>query len=183
MPRRPNPEPVAAKVGTRIRDLRQERGMSLAALADASGLSKGHMSSVERGLVLITVGTVVSAARALAVPPFVLLMFPEEEPLAAVIEHVRLSEGGDPDKAAAALRKIVFGQASGKTPKLLTSKTVAAKAGVKAPVKAPAAKPAATRAPAAKASAVKPAGRAAATKTPAATAALASVAPATKRKR
>jgi hypothetical protein len=117
-------------------------------------------------------------------------MFPEEEPLAAVIEHVRLSEGGDPDKAAAALRKIVFGQASGKTPKLLTSKTVAAKAGVsvKAPARAPAAKPVATRAPAAKASAVKPAGRpaatkAAATKAPAATAALASAAPATKRKR
>ena len=34
MPRRPTPEPVAAKVGARIRDLRQERGMSLAALAD-----------------------------------------------------------------------------------------------------------------------------------------------------
>jgi len=181
MPRRPNPEPVAAKVGTRIRDLRQERGMSLAALADASGLSKGHMSSVERGLVLITVGTVVSAARALAVPPFVLLMFPEEEPLAAVIEHVRLSEGGDPDKAAAALRRIVFGQAGGKTPKLLTSKAVVAKSAPKVATKTPAGKPAATRAPAAK-----PAGKPAAPRAAAKTAAAAPVvapAPATKRRR
>ncbi|UQA63449.1 helix-turn-helix domain-containing protein [Polyangium aurulentum] len=182
MPRRPNPEPVAAKVGTRIRDLRQERGMSLAALADASGLSKGHMSSVERGLVLITVGTVVSAARALGVPPFVLLMFPEEEPLAAVIEHVRLSEGGDPDKAAAALRKIVFGQAGGKTPKLLTSKAVVAKSTPKAATKAPAGKPAATtRTPAAR-PAGKPAAPRAAARTAAAAPAVAP-APATKRRR
>jgi transcriptional regulator with XRE-family HTH domain len=127
MPRRMNPDPVAAKVGTRIRDLRQERGMSLASLADESGLSKGHMSSVERGLVLITVGTVVSAARALGVPPFVLLMFPEEEPLAAVIEHARLAESGDPDKTAASLRRLVFGQAIPKGQKLLTSKPMATK--------------------------------------------------------
>jgi transcriptional regulator with XRE-family HTH domain len=109
MPRRSIPEPIAAKVGARIRELRQERGMSLAALAEAAGLSKGHMSSVERGLVLITVGTVVATARALGVPPFVLAMFPDEEPLSAVIEHVRSSEGGDTNKAAGKLRKLVFG--------------------------------------------------------------------------
>lgn len=136
MPRRPTPEPVAAKVGARIRDLRQERGMSLAALADESGLSKGHMSSVERGLVLITVGTVVSAAKALGVPPFVLLMFPEEEPLAAVVEHMRSSEGGDTDKAAAALRKLVFGP-NGRAPKTATPAKNATKA---APAKAAPAK-------------------------------------------
>jgi transcriptional regulator with XRE-family HTH domain len=109
MPRRSIPEPIAAKVGARIRELRQERGMSIAALAEAAGLSKGHMSSVERGLVLITVGTVVATARALDVPPFVLAMFPEEEPLSAVIEHVRSSEGGDTNKAAGKLRKLIFG--------------------------------------------------------------------------
>ncbi len=110
MPRRSIPEPIAAKVGARIRELRLERGMSLADLADAAGLSKGHMSSVERGLVLITVGTVVATARALGVPPFVLAMFPDEEPLSAVIEHVRSSEGGDTNKAAGKLRELVFGQ-------------------------------------------------------------------------
>jgi transcriptional regulator with XRE-family HTH domain len=110
MPRRSIPEPIAAKVGARIRELRLERGMSLAALADAAGLSKGHMSSVERGLVLINVATIVATAKALAVPPFVLAMFPDEEPLSAVIEHVRSSEGGDTIKAAGKLRKLVFGR-------------------------------------------------------------------------
>jgi transcriptional regulator with XRE-family HTH domain len=117
MPRRSIPEPIAAKVGARIRELRIERGMSLAALATAAGVSKGHMSSVERGLVLITVGTVVATARALGVPPFVLAMFPDDEPLSAVIEHVRSSEGGDTNKAAGKLRKLVFGQASTSTTK------------------------------------------------------------------
>jgi transcriptional regulator with XRE-family HTH domain len=145
MPRRPSPEPVAAKVGTRIRDLRQERGLSLAALADASGLSKGHMSSVERGLVLITVGTVVSAARALNVPPFVILMFPEEEPLAAIIEHARLSEAGDSEKAATTLRKLVQAQTGGKSTKLLTSKAVVAKAAAKPKASTPAPAPAPTK--------------------------------------
>lgn len=113
MPRRSIPEPIAAKVGARIRELRLERGMSLADLADAAGLSKGHMSSVERGLVLITVGTVVATARALGVPPFVLGMFPDEEPLSTVIEHIRSTEGGDTNKAAGKLRKLVFGQVAG----------------------------------------------------------------------
>jgi transcriptional regulator with XRE-family HTH domain len=109
MPRRSIPEPIAARVGARIRELRLERGMSLAALADAAGLSKGHMSSVERGLVLITVTTVDATAKALGVPPFVLTMFPEEEPLSAVIEYIRAAEGGDIDKAASKLRKLAFG--------------------------------------------------------------------------
>ncbi len=110
MPRRPIPDPIAAKVGARIRELRQERGMSLAVLADAAGLSRGHMSSVERGLVLITFSTVVAIARALGLPPFVVTMFPGDEPLSAVIEHLRSIEGGDTEKAAAILRTLVFGQ-------------------------------------------------------------------------
>lgn len=116
MPRRSIPEPIAMKLGARIRELRIERGMSLAALAAAAGLSKGHMSSVERGLVLITVGTVVATARALGVPPFVLAMFPDEEPLSAVIEHVRSAQGGDTNKAAGQLRKLVFGQVASSRP-------------------------------------------------------------------
>jgi transcriptional regulator with XRE-family HTH domain len=110
MPRRLNPDPIAAKVGARIRELRKERGMSLVELADAAGLSRGHMSSVERGLVLINVATVVATARALAVPPFVLAMFPNEDPLSAVIEQVRSIEGGDTRKAADQLRRMVFGE-------------------------------------------------------------------------
>lgn len=110
MPRRAIPDPIAAKLGARFRALRKERGMSLVALADAAGLSKGHMSSVERGLVLINVSTVVATARALGVPTFVLTMFPNEDPLSAVIEHVRSMEGGNTAKAADNLRRMVFGE-------------------------------------------------------------------------
>lgn len=110
MPRRPIPDPMAAKVGARIRELRMERGLSIATLAASAGLSKGHMSSVERGLVLINVGTIVATARALGVPPFVLAMFPNQDPLSAVIEQVCSIEGGDTRKAAGKLRRVAFGE-------------------------------------------------------------------------
>ena len=110
MPRRLIPDPIAAKVGARIRELRKERGMSLVELADAAGLSRGHLSSVERGLVLITVGTVVATARALGIPPFVLAMFPDDDPFSAVIELVRSNEGGDTLKTAGQLRRMAFGE-------------------------------------------------------------------------
>jgi len=110
MPRRPIPDPMAAKVGARIRELRMERGLSIATLAASAGLSKGHLSSVERGLVLINVGTIVATARALGVPPFVLATFPNEDPLSAVIEQVCSIEGGDTRKAARKLRRIAFGE-------------------------------------------------------------------------
>lgn len=110
MPRRPIPDPMSAKVGARIRELRMERGLSIATLAASAGLSKGHISSVERGLVLINVNTLVTTARALGVPPFALAMFPNEDPLSAVIEQVRFLEGGDTRKAAGKLRRIAFGE-------------------------------------------------------------------------
>jgi len=84
--------------------------MSIAALAAATSLSKGHLSSVERGLVLITVNTVVAAAKGFDVPFFYLVMFTDQDRFSAVLEHVRLAEGGDPAKVAAKLRKLVFGQ-------------------------------------------------------------------------
>ncbi|MRG92844.1 helix-turn-helix domain-containing protein [Polyangium spumosum] len=63
MPRRTVPDPFASQVGGRIRELRLERGMSLAELADASELSKGHLSSVEHGLAAITIQTISRLAR------------------------------------------------------------------------------------------------------------------------
>lgn len=108
MPRRSIPEPIAAEVGARIHELRLERGMSIAALANAAGLSRGHLSSIERGLVLISVPTLVAIATALAIPPFVLVLSPDE-PLSVVIEHLRSSEGGNTIKAAHRLRELVFG--------------------------------------------------------------------------
>src|SRR5688500_14816222 len=89
MPRRTEPSPFTAKVGARIHALRVERGMTLAEVADAGHLSRGHLSSVERGLAAITVETVERVAYALGVPPHCLLTFAEEHELANIAELAR----------------------------------------------------------------------------------------------
>ena len=89
MPRRSTPEPFALQVGARIRELRQERGMSLGALADASALSKGHLSSVEHGLAAITIHTISRLAEGFEVPPMYLLTFAKEDERAATAELIR----------------------------------------------------------------------------------------------
>lgn len=97
-------EPFAARLGARMRDLRLERGISLALLKQAGGLTPSQMSSAERGRVLVTVGTVAAVANALGVPPFLLLAFPEEDALAAVVEEIRQAYGGDLRAAAEVIR-------------------------------------------------------------------------------
>lgn len=75
MPRRTEPAENALKVGARVHELRLARNMSLADLANAAALSKGHLSSVEHGLAAITVETVASIARGLGVPAMYLFAF------------------------------------------------------------------------------------------------------------
>jgi transcriptional regulator with XRE-family HTH domain len=89
MPRRTVPDPFATQVGARIRELRHERGMSLADLADASELSKGHLSSVEHGLAAITIQTIERLARGFDVPPLYLLTFASEDERAHTAELLR----------------------------------------------------------------------------------------------
>jgi len=89
MPRRTEPEPFASKVGARIRELRLEKGMSLAELADASELSKGHLSSVEHGLAAITIQTISRLSKGLSVAPLYLLTFAGDDERAHTAELVR----------------------------------------------------------------------------------------------
>ena len=89
MPRRSTPDTFALQVGTRIRELRAERGMSLGALADASALSKGHLSSVEHGLAAITIHTINRLAEGFEVPPMYLLTFAKEDERAHAAELIR----------------------------------------------------------------------------------------------
>ncbi|HRI71742.1 MAG TPA: helix-turn-helix transcriptional regulator [Polyangium sp.] len=67
MPTRRIADPFAKKIGARIRDLRLDRGKSLAALAEASDVSTGHLSTIERGYVLMNVGTLGRIAKGLGV--------------------------------------------------------------------------------------------------------------------
>ncbi|MDI1444322.1 helix-turn-helix domain-containing protein [Polyangium sp. 6x1] len=89
MPRRTTPDPISAKIGARIRLLRAERLMSLVELANVSGLNKGHLSSIEQGLVRVNFGTLVQIATGLGVQPMILVTFPDEHPMAQLLERWR----------------------------------------------------------------------------------------------
>jgi transcriptional regulator with XRE-family HTH domain len=63
MPRRTEPDPLAAAIGRRIRAFREARGLRLEQVAFESGLtSKGHLSDLEHGRVNPTVATLRSVA-------------------------------------------------------------------------------------------------------------------------
>ncbi len=61
-------EAVSVDVGSRLRKLREERGLSLRALARASGLSANALSMIERGLSSPSVSTLYKLSTALRVP-------------------------------------------------------------------------------------------------------------------
>jgi transcriptional regulator with XRE-family HTH domain len=61
-------DPKSINVGTRLRELRLERGMSMRALARASGLSTNALSMIERGRTSPSVSTLYKIAGALGVP-------------------------------------------------------------------------------------------------------------------
>ncbi len=96
MPRRTSPDPLAAAVGNRIRTLREEAGLTLEKLAYESDLgSKGHLSSLERGLVVPTVTTLQTLALGLGVRLFDLVTFPDEGDRAALVAVTRFLSPGD----------------------------------------------------------------------------------------
>lgn len=67
MPTRRIADPFAQKIGARIRDLRLEQGKTLDAMELACGVSKGHLSSIERGYVMMNVDTLWKIAKGLGV--------------------------------------------------------------------------------------------------------------------
>ena len=107
MPSRPCPDPFAAQIGARIRQLRQEKNISLPELSRLSGISRGHLSDIERGRVVMTIGTLGSLAGALHLPPFVVCLVPKDDPEVAVIDHALAEMGGDPQKTAEEIRTLM----------------------------------------------------------------------------
>lgn len=89
MPRRTSADPYALKIGERLRALRLEKNMSLADLANASELSKGHLSSVEHGLAAITIQTISKLAKGLGLSPLYILADPAKSDLDDVAELLR----------------------------------------------------------------------------------------------
>jgi transcriptional regulator with XRE-family HTH domain len=64
---RERPDPLAARIGQRIRQLRGETEFAFDAFVEETGLGRGYVSELERGLVVPGVGTLSRVARALNV--------------------------------------------------------------------------------------------------------------------
>lgn len=77
-------------VGVRIRALRQQRGLTVRALASSTGLSIGLISQVERGLVDPSLETLRRVGRVLEVPIFDLFGDARDAPAAVVRKDTRM---------------------------------------------------------------------------------------------
>ena len=95
MPRREKADPLAAKIGARIRALREAQGLTQEKLAYEGGLkSKGHLSGIEKGLVLPTLQTLAVLAERLEVDLLDLLTFPEESARQKLVDLTRTMASG-----------------------------------------------------------------------------------------
>jgi transcriptional regulator with XRE-family HTH domain len=70
------PAQDSLKIGTRIRSLRAEKGMSLNQLAQVAGVSKSNLSKIENNAISPTFETIERIARGLQVLPAALLSTP-----------------------------------------------------------------------------------------------------------
>jgi transcriptional regulator with XRE-family HTH domain len=61
-------DPDALELGSKIRDLRRARRLTLDALADSAGVSRSLISQVERGIASPSIATLRSISKALGVP-------------------------------------------------------------------------------------------------------------------
>ena len=60
-------DPFAKAVGTRVRELRKEKDFSFDAFVEETGLGRGYISELERGLVVPTITSLAKLAKALEV--------------------------------------------------------------------------------------------------------------------
>ena len=90
MPRRSEPDDLALQVGQRIRELREDNGMTIQQLAETSEIgSKGHISNMERGLVRPNIQTLKQLADGLGVLPLDLMNFPKLDVRQKLIDLTR----------------------------------------------------------------------------------------------
>ena len=79
------PPVTIAELGTQLRTLRKQRELTLAQLSDASGVSSGLLSQMERGLGNPSFNTLAQVAHALGVP--VASLFRSDDAGSPVVRH------------------------------------------------------------------------------------------------
>ena len=62
---RTKPDPLARAVGARVRKLRKERDFTFDAFVEETGLGRGYISELERGMVVPTITALAKVAAAL----------------------------------------------------------------------------------------------------------------------
>lgn len=80
---------VSVDVGVRLRQLREQRGLSIRALARQSGLSANALSLIERGRSSPSVSTLYKVATAMGIP---ITTFFQTEPELHDVVHIRAGE-------------------------------------------------------------------------------------------
>lgn len=95
MPRRTEADPLAAKIGKRIQQLRKQQGLTQEKLAYEAGFkSKGHLSGIEKGLVFPTLATLTLIADRIGVEILDLFTFPDESERQRLIDLTRGMRSG-----------------------------------------------------------------------------------------
>src|SRR6202043_3166805 len=84
------PHPILGQLGTTVRRLRRQKGLSQEALADLAHVDRSYMSGIERGLRNISVLHIARIAMALQVAPCDLLHGHDQAPGA----HYHTTAGG-----------------------------------------------------------------------------------------
>lgn len=107
MPSRRSPDPFAVQIGERIHQLRIERNLSLVEFSQMSGISRGHLSEIERGKVVIRIGTLGKLAEAFELPVFMLGLVPENAADVVLLREIIAVAGGDTRQAAATLQALL----------------------------------------------------------------------------
>ncbi len=92
-PRTDEPAPGVPRVGTRLRDLRSGKGLSLSEAAERSGLSKGFLSRAERDQVSLSVASLMRLCQTLGIEVADLFQTPQGH-LVRAADRQRLAFGG-----------------------------------------------------------------------------------------
>lgn len=105
MARRNEPDPLAEKIGARIRSLRESAGLTLEQLAYSCDFSKGQLSTIERGLAIPTASTLNTLAQGLNTLPLDLMTFPECSPRERLVDLTRSLSKTETEAVLALLRR------------------------------------------------------------------------------